>query len=183
MKKLKLLLAIMVGVLLIPCSVFADEAGTSSTSEEDNKVNIYFFRGEGCSHCAEAEEFFESIQEEYGSYFKLVDYETWYNTENADLMEKVAEARGEEAQGVPYIIIGDQSWNGYSTDYDDEIKSKIKEVYDQAPSDRYDIMNYLDNTTSKSKKDYSSDIVAVILILLVTSGIIGGVWFARKKTA
>ena len=35
---------------------------------EDDKINIYFFRGEGCPHCAQEEKWLESIKEEYGDY-------------------------------------------------------------------------------------------------------------------
>ena len=94
----------------------------------DGKAIIYFFRGEGCSHCAEAEAWFESIKEEYGKYFIIKDYETWYNQENAELMKKVAQARGEEANGVPYIIIGDKSWMGFTQSYTDEMLKEIGKV-------------------------------------------------------
>ena len=126
--------------------------------------------------------FGNSHQFEYGKYFTIVDYETWNDEDNADLMQRVAEARGEEASGVPYIIIGDQSWNGYSSDYDDAIKSKIKEVYEQDVKDRYDIMKYV-KAKKKAKKDYSNDILSLILIVLVAGGVCTGIYFARKKTA
>ena len=147
-----------------------------------NEVNVYFFRGQGCPHCEEAEEFFDSIKDEYGKYFTIVDYETWNDEDNADLMQRVAKARDEEASGVPYIIIGDQSWNGYTSDYDKEIKDKIKEVYDQDVKDRYDIMKYV-KANKKAKKDYSNDILSLILIVLVAGGVCTGIYFARKKTA
>ena len=173
MKKLSLVFVLLLGLLLIPSSVSA---------EDNDKVNVYFFRGEGCPHCEEAEEFFDSIKDEYGKYFTIVDYETWNDEDNADLMQRVADARGEEASGVPYIIIGDQSWNGYSSDYDDAIKSKIKEVYEQDVKDRYDIMKYV-KAKKKAKKDYSNDILSLILIVLVAGGVCTGIYFARKKTA
>ena len=94
----------------------------------DGKAIIYFFRGEGCPHCVEAEAWFQSIEDEYGSYFKVIDYETWYNQENAELMKKVAKARGEEANGVPYIIIGDKSWMGFTQSYTDEMLKEIGKV-------------------------------------------------------
>ena len=172
MKKLSLIFVLVLGVLLIPSNVFA----------KDKKVNVYFFRGEGCPHCEEAEEFFDSIKDEYGKYFTIVDYETWNDEDNADLMQRVAKARDEEASGVPYIIIGDQSWNGYTSDYDKEIKDKIKEVYDQDVKDRYDIMKYV-KANKKAKKDYSNDILSLILIVLVAGGVCTGIYFARKKTA
>ena len=172
MKKLSLIFVLVLGVLLITSNVFA----------KDKKVNVYFFRGEGCPHCEEAEEFFDSIKDEYGKYFTIVDYETWNDEDNADLMQRVAKARDEEASGVPYIIIGDQSWNGYTSDYDKEIKDKIKEVYDQDVKDRYDIMKYV-KANKKAKKDYSNDILSLILIVLVAGGVCTGIYFARKKTA
>ena len=178
MKKLKYLLVLIVA-LLLPIAVFAE--GEETTSTESKEVKIYFFRGEGCPHCEEAEEWFKSIEEEYGDYFQIVDYETWYNQENAELMQRVAEARGEEAQGVPYIIIGDKSWNGFAEDYEEEMLSQIKKVFAQDVNERYDVMKYL--TTGKKKEEKgSSDVLALILILLVVGGIGFGIYKAREKT-
>ena len=169
MKKISFVL-IMLAVLLVPFTTLA----------KSEKVKVYFFRGEGCSHCAEAEEFFKSIQDEYGKYFKIVDYEVWNDEDNADLMEEVAKVRGEEASGVPYIIIGDQSWNGYASDYDDAIKAKIKEQYAKDTKDRYDVMSYIDK--NKKKDGSAKDIIALIIILLVAGGIGTGIYFTRKNT-
>ena len=77
MKKIKYLVLLLVATLLIPVAVFAtdEEAVAEDTTATSNEVNVYFFRGEGCPHCEEAEQWFQSIEEEYGSYFKIVDYE------------------------------------------------------------------------------------------------------------
>jgi len=181
MKKLQFLFVILIGILLIPNVVLADEVQT--TSEENKKVNVYFFHGNGCPHCAEAEEFFKSIESEYGEMFNLVSYEVWYDEDNASLMEDVASARKEDVNGVPYIIIGDQSWQGYASSYNEEITSKIKSEY-QTPADtRYDIMNYVDgiHPNTEEKSSYAGDIAVVIAIILVVAGVAGGVWYARKK--
>ena len=78
MKKLKFLFVMLIGILLIPSTVFAaDEEG-------NDPVNVYFFHGDGCPHCAEAEEFFNSIEDEYGDMFDVVSYEVWYNETNAE---------------------------------------------------------------------------------------------------
>lgn len=97
--------------------------------KKDGKVIIHFFRGQGCSHSAEAQEWFESIKGEYGYLFTVVDYETWYNQDNAKLMEAVAKSRGEDVSGVPYIIIGDKSWNGFAESYEQEIINELKSIY------------------------------------------------------
>jgi len=177
MKKFKIILAIIFSLLLMPITVFAEEDSTV-----DNRVNIYFFRGEGCPHCAEEEEFLESLQEEYGQYFKIVDYETWYNSDNAKLMKKVADARKETIKGVPYTIIGNKSWSGYSSDFNEEIKSAIMSEYKTEVSERYDIMILLDSGYTGSKS-YASDAFVLIAILLVAAGITYGIIAARKKVS
>ena len=179
MKKLKYLVILLIAALIIPFTVKAEEV----TNEESKEVKVYFFRGEGCSHCAEAEAWFQSIEAEYGAYFQIVDYETWYNQENAELMQRVAKARGEEAKGVPYIIIGNQSWNGFTQTYTPEMISKIKSEFEKDVKDRYDIMELL--TTGKTAKDEDStgsDVAALIIILVVVGGICFGVYKARSKT-
>lgn len=195
MKKIKLFLAIIMCLFAMPLAVLADEgsddnvevtSGETEVQEEDNRVKIYFFRGEGCPHCADAEEFFNSIEEEYGQYYKILDYETWYNSDNAALLQKVGEARNEEISGVPYILIGDKSWSGYDDSFADEIKDTIKSEYEKAVADRYDIANYVDftnaagNVTEAAKK--SNDAMVLIIILLAVAGITYGVVAARKKT-
>lgn len=102
---------------------------TSLEIKKDGKVAIYFFRGEGCPHCQEAEEWFDSIKGEYGDLFTVVDYETWNNQDNAKLMEAIAKLRGETVEGVPYIIIGNKSWNGFTESYEQEMINEIKSNY------------------------------------------------------
>jgi glutaredoxin len=186
MKKLKYFVILLLAILVIPFGVFAEDSedeSTDTSSEESKEVIVYFFRGEGCSHCAEAEEWFESIEEEYGSYFEIKDYETWYDEDNATLMQKVASARGETADGVPYIIIGDKSWNGFTDDYKDEMIEQIKTVFEQDVADRYDIMTYLDAMgDDEESSSSSSDVVALFLIIIVAGGIGYGVYRARKST-
>jgi len=181
MKKLKYLIVLLIAALVLPFTVYAE--GEETTSNESKEVKIYFFRGEGCPHCQEAEEWFNTIEEEYGSYFEVVDYETWYNQENAELMQKVAKARGEEANGVPYIVIGNQSWNGFTESYEPEMIERIKSEFEKDVKDRYDIMKLLPSIEKEKDKDSTgSDILALVIILLVFGGFCFGVYKARNKT-
>ncbi len=188
MKKFGLLLVVMLSFLMLPFSVLADENtndGNNESSEENvsKEVKVYFFYGDGCPHCANAEEFFDSIEEEYGELFELVAYETWVNSDNAALLEKIGEARDEVIGGVPYIIIGNKSWHGYGSDNDDEIIDTIKSEYETEVSERYDIIDLVGNVDSSKKNDYSDDIMILIAILIVAAGVVTGIVFARKKTA
>lgn len=187
MKKIKFLFVVLLGLLVLPFSVFAEESSTENggSIEESKKVNVYLFRGDGCPHCEEAEEWFESIQEEYGQYFTVKDYETWYDEDNADLMQRVADARGEKASGVPYIIIGNKSWNGFAEDYQEEIKEQIKSEYETDETDRYDIMKLLDEISNddSNKESYADDFLILILLVAIVGGVSAGIVYARKKIA
>ena len=194
MKSLKIIFILLVA-LLLPIVAFAEDEDTDAATTEDgevvmaeegsNEVNVYFFRGEGCSHCAEAEAWFESIEEEYGSKFKIVDYETWYNSENAELMQKVAEARGETAEGVPYIIVGNKSWNGFAQDYADEILAQIESEFETNVDERYDIMKLMEtggNAKVDDKDDKkSNDALSLIIILVAVGAICFGVYKASNS--
>lgn len=177
MKSIKYLVLLLM-IFIVPFSVFAEE----EEKEDSKEVKVYFFRGEGCSHCAEAEEWFKSIEEEYGDRFEIVDYETWYDEDNSELMKKVAKARGEEdrATGVPYILIGDKSWVGFADDYKDEMKSQIDTEYGKEIKDRYDVMELMGNIKKDDNK--GSDVVTLIIVLLIVGGIGFGIYKAREKT-
>lgn len=90
------------------------EVKLDSVKREENKVNIYFFWGQGCPHCEKEFQFFEKIKEKYGQYYNLYPYETWKNKENAELLSIFASAMNDKVTGVPYTIIGNQSFKGFS---------------------------------------------------------------------
>lgn len=94
---------------------------------EDGKVNIYFFKGDGCPHCEEEIEFLESIEEEYGEYFNLYSFEVWYNKDNAELMKKLAEKMEIKITGVPLTIIGEKHFSGFSSTMEEDFKKAIME--------------------------------------------------------
>ena len=191
MKKFILLFIVMISFFSIPFAVFADdgESEDEKIEEKNKEVKVYFFHGDGCPHCAEAKEFFDSIEEEYGDLFELVSYETWKNDDNAEGLQKIGEIREENIEGVPYILIGNKSWPGYIEDFNDDIIEAIKEEYEVEVDERYDIMELIDydfvrdgDSHQVEDKDYSNDVIILILILIVGAGIVSGVAFARKKT-
>ena len=162
-KKFGLMLVAFLTILLMPVLANAQE-----------KVTIYFFRGEGCPHCADAEEFFDKIKEdkEYKDKFEIKDYEVWYNKDNQKLAEKVAKAMGESLGGVPYIVIGKKSWNGFTDAYGEEIKSQITELYNQG--------NYEDPVKDVIEGKTSDSTVTIVIIILVIIAIGVGMHFARR---
>ena len=179
MKSLKYIVLLFTLVLLIPFVAFA-EGEEEVAVEEDPRVTIYFFHGATCSHCAEAKAWFESIEEEYGYKYNIVWYEVWSDEDNAALMQKVADVRGESATGVPYIICGDQSWIGFNQEsMAPEILSKIDEMYETPVAERYDVMSLLPEEVEPEKPN---DVVSLIIILVVVGAIGFGIYKARKAT-
>lgn len=177
MKKLKYLFVVFVAFLAMPFMVFADDTEATptptpaETEETPSKVNVYLFRGEGCPHCEEMLEFFDSIEDEFGQYYTMNTYEVWYNQDNADLMEEVADTLGVKVTGVPFLVIGDQTWNGYASSYDAEIEAKILSEYNS--DSRYDVM------TAEEPK---ANNVAAVLIVVAVVGVIGGIVYVLRAS-
>lgn len=126
------------------------EHDLSNYKETDKQITIYLFRGKGCGYCKSFLNYLNSIVDEYGKYFKLVSYEVWSNAENAELMQEAAEILGDQANGVPYIIIGDKSFLGYSSSYNETIEKAIKDLYES--NDRYDILEEIEKENKQEEK-------------------------------
>ena len=177
MKK-KLLLLLLV-IALLPTRVFAmssfvEEYETKNLKETleaegmtlentdyketDDQAIIYMFRGNGCGFCRAFLEFLNSISKEYGKYFKLVSFEVWSNSKNAELMEKVPLVTNKAAGGVPYIIIGDKVFGGYTSSYDEDIKAAIKAQYDDSS---YDVFDELDKRLNGNTDNGGSSFVTI----------------------
>lgn len=118
--------------------------------ETDDQAIIYLFRGKGCTYCRAFLNFANDIAEEYGKYFKIVSFESWYDSNNAELLDTISNYLDQPAGGVPYIIIGDQVFGGYASDYDTQIKTAIKNLYDS--KDRYDVFEEYNKSIDQAKK-------------------------------
>lgn len=102
----------------------------------NEKTNIYFFWGDGCGYCAKEFKFWERIQDEYGEMYNLFPLEIWGNEENRALADKMAASLGEEVTGVPYTIIGNKSFSGFSESYEEKMIAAIKEAYENKGEER-----------------------------------------------
>ncbi len=129
--------------------------------ETDNQATIYMFRGKGCGFCRSFLKFMNSITTEYGNYFKIVSFESWYDADNNDLLNTISEFMGEKATGVPYIIIGDQVFAGYANSYDDSIKTAITNLYNA--SEKYDVFEEYNKSIDAANKEKNAGFNKVII--------------------
>lgn len=160
MKKFLKYFVLVIAILALPFAIHA-EGEKDTTSTNNDKPNVYIFRGEGCPHCEEAMEFFNGLSDDVKSQFNLVEYETWYNAENNSLMTQVmAFLKDKEASGVPYIIIGKKTYNGFTKDWEEEMLSDIKELV--ASDNPYDAIKEME-----AVQDHNSTIVGIVTIVII----------------
>jgi len=94
--------------LVIFCFVFVPLANA-----QDHVVDVYFFWGEGCPHCAKEKIFLEELANEL-DYIELHSYEVWQDKEGQAILKKLVSESNINPSGVPITIIGSQISFGYS---------------------------------------------------------------------
>jgi len=163
--------------LLMPTFVLAEDG---EEKEKKSPVLVYEFYGETCPHCAALNEWFDSIEEEYGDYFDLVKYETYNSKANNTLMGLVADHFGEEANGVPYIVVGEHTMSGFSEESADELLGYIMEEYEKEESERSDVVAYVIAESGWKPDDKSFDLIVGIVGVVIFVGLVFIVIKARQ---
>lgn len=92
-------------VFLFPISISAKE-----------KVDIYFFYGSTCPHCAKEKEMLYDLADKNDNII-IHAYEVYNSKENQELMKKKAEKLNTTVSGVPFTIIEEEYFVGYSETY------------------------------------------------------------------
>lgn len=143
----------------------------------ESTANVYMFRGEGCPHCEEALEYFDSIKDKYD--FNLITYEVWYDETNSAMMQEVANALNEQVSGVPYIIIGKQTFNGYAESYNEQIEKAIQEEIKNDNANDV-VKNFKGNSGTTAKEEKSGKGSIIIFAVLIVAAIASLIIFGRK---
>lgn len=119
---------------IFPLNIFAlsenyvDRVSSITNTEvEEEKINLYLFRGEGCPHCAKEEEWLDVIKEDYKDYLNIYEFEVWNHPDNAKLMDEVKAEFKVTSTGVPFTVIGDNYFVGFSDTTSVNMENKIKE--------------------------------------------------------
>lgn len=112
----------MVYTMLIICLWLT--AGTGLASERQKQVTLYFFWGEGCPHCEKAKPFLEKLAARYRG-LDIRSHEVFHNSDNRDLLKKMAQSAGKEATGVPVFFIGKEMITGFSEETGRVIEKEV----------------------------------------------------------
>lgn len=102
---------------------FAKNTEADIKSSKD-KLNIYIFWGDGCPHCKHLAEFLGEKQSEIGDKISLYTFEVWKDKNNLSFLKSFGKFLGENPKGVPYIIISNKTYSGFS-ETDEETKQEI----------------------------------------------------------
>jgi len=81
----------------------------------EHKVDLYFFYGDGCPHCAKEEILLDRIERENKD-VEIHRYEIWGDKDNAKFLSELSKEFGWNVQGVPFTIVGNQTISGYLND-------------------------------------------------------------------
>lgn len=198
MKK-KIIYSLLLTVLLLPIRVFAEKVDITNYNttnleeafkdenikydlgtyqENDNQVTIYMFRGKGCIHCQDFLQYVnDTLLKQYGDKFKLITFETWYDTKNSALLDKVVNFLGEEKSAVPFIIIGDKHFLGYASSLNSEIEAAITNLYNSKK--RYDVFEEMNK---EEKKGTTSTTAIVLWNAVITAIGVGIVIWHNQST-
>ena len=166
MKKLKWLIVLL--LVLIPINTFAISDSYKDKLHdivdkkvEDDKINIYFFRGEGCPHCADEEKWFKEIKEEYKDKINIYDFEVWHNDDNLELLDKVKKELNSKSTGIPFTVIGEEYFTGFSETTKSRIENTIKDYIGEEKVNKNNMkLPVLGNVDAK---EVSLPLVAIIL--------------------
>ena len=134
MKKNLLLLLLLVIIpingLAISSSYIDKVSKYTDTPIDENKVNLYLFHGQECPHCEEERTWLKEIQKKYEENLNIYYFEVWHDDDNAKIMEKLMKDFNIKKAGVPFTIIGDESFVGFSSVMSSSIENNIKKYID-----------------------------------------------------
>lgn len=191
----KFLYLIMMLVLVLPFAVDAKK-----TTKSIKPVNVYVFYGDGCGYCAKLHEYTAELEKDstMNKKFKIVDYEVWKNQTNSDLMIKVGTYFNQKITGVPFYVVGEETFSGWDDNSGATLKAAINEAYSNkkykdvvakiidgsievSESDINKVQESSQSNTDNGNQDTSTDKVAYV-ILGVTIVIVLAIIFGRSKS-
>ena len=100
----------------------------------NEKLEVFYFWGIGCSHCEQIKPYMEGIESKYAGVVKFTNLEIFQNEINRQTFFSMMKSLGYEEFGTPTIIIGDKVIAGDKqivSQLDDAIKTALsQEAFD-----------------------------------------------------
>ncbi len=123
-------------------------------AKEEDIITMYVFKGDGCPHCAAELKYLDTIKDNYKN-LKIVEYEVWYNEENASLLEDVEKTFLIKRSGVPTTVIGNSIIQGFGDSTENKLIRAI-EFYEE--NDYEDVVSKIKDGTYKDDKEIKEQV-------------------------
>jgi len=171
--------------LLLLVSLAPALAQTAPAQSAVNKpaIEAYLFRGEGCSHCAQAEAFLGDLAKQYPQ-LDVKSFEVFYDNNNRQLYFTFARAYNLSLAQleVPIIFVGNQSWVGFDNSIASQITSAVQNCSINAcPSPQSIAVAHAQQQQNKNLNKQSLIGWAIIIIVLIIIAVVLVKSFKRKK--
>jgi len=98
--------------ILFAVAVALTLAWSPTALAASGNLDIVFFNGRGCPHCAQTEALLEQLKDEHPG-LTVHSYEVYFDDENRDLMFEFGRVYEVEVTGVPMLYVGNAVISGY----------------------------------------------------------------------
>lgn len=132
-------------MILIPCVAnaatfnYTDQVYDIVGEAESTKVTVYLFYSSSCVHCKAENAFLDDLEDQYGDTIDIKRYEVTQNATNNNYLKLVKERVGSTSSGVPFTVIGEKYYIGYSntigSTMENTIDSYLESMNGQTPGD------------------------------------------------
>lgn len=113
-----------------------------------NEVNVYYFYSDTCNICSQENIYLQALKKRYPN-MRIYSYNTG-KEENRDLLNQVKQIFNVNTSGVPFTVIGDTSYIGFSQGKKGNMQ---KSVYDYSLNTYQDKVGKLVGITYNSNLD------------------------------
>lgn len=150
--------------LLDACKSEKIDCVSKEKEDSESLPNVYLFRGEGCTYCNRLITFLDSVIDDYD--VNVVVYEVTNNPDNWNYYKKIGALFDFNPSSYPYLVIGEETFDGYASDDDEYILSALSELVDAEKP--YDVVDVL--ATRNDEKPNDSAVVVIILCAVIVMG-------------
>ncbi len=151
-------------------------------AKENEVVNVYMFTKDGCGYCEKALDYFSKLaaDKEYGPMFNLITLEVFdgnFDVQDQDyyeLLMKTAQKFDFNFKGTPFIVVGETYFDGFTQEYDEDIKKEIKRCYEDGyvdPVENIDALLAAKKDEHKGMKIFLN-VVSISLVVGVVAALI-----------
>lgn len=100
-----------------------------------NEVNVYFFYSDDCNFCSQEKAYLEALKQRYPN-MRIYKYETSGDA-NLALMNQAKALYGVTESGVPFTIIGDTTYLGFSQGKKSQMQKSVYEYSTKAYDNKF----------------------------------------------